>query len=156
MATMRITTLEPVLVSVPLRAPVSGVHGVTTAQKSVLVRVVTDTGHEGWGNVDPTPGYSKVSAESVHTTVARLAPALLGVDAFNLNAALVRMEREAAATEATAAVEMALVDLKARVLDVPVHSLLGGRVKEAVTLNAWIGTVAPDQAGQEAAAWLAR
>jgi L-alanine-DL-glutamate epimerase-like enolase superfamily enzyme len=57
---MLITTLEPVLVGVPLREPVSGVHGVTTIQQSVLVRVTTDTGHEGWGNVDPTPGYSRV------------------------------------------------------------------------------------------------
>jgi L-alanine-DL-glutamate epimerase-like enolase superfamily enzyme len=154
---MLITTLEPVLVGVPLREPVSGVHGVTTIQQSVLVRVATDTGHEGWGNVDPTPGYSKVSADSVHATVGRLAPALLGVDAFNIHAALARMDREAAvAAEAKAAVEMALVDLKARALGVPVHSLLGGRVRDVVTLNAWIGTVAPAQAAREAVAWLGR
>jgi L-alanine-DL-glutamate epimerase-like enolase superfamily enzyme len=154
---MLIAALEPMLVGVPLREPVSGVHGVTTIQQSVLVRVTTDAGHEGWGNVDPTPGYSRVSADAVHATVGRLAPALLGVDAFNIHAALARMDREAAtAAEAKAAVEMALVDLKARALGVPVHSLLGGRVKDAVTLNAWIGTVAPAQAAREAVAWLAR
>jgi L-Ala-D/L-Glu epimerase len=154
---VRITALEPILVGVPLRAPVSGVHGVTTLQQSVLVRVATDAGHEGWGNVDPTPGYSRISAESVHTTVGRLAPALLGADAFNLQAALAGMDREvAAASEAKAAVEMALIDLKARALGVPVHSLLGGRVRDAVTLNAWIGTVPPAQAAREAVAWLER
>ena len=154
---MRITALEPILVAVPLRAPVSGVHGVTTRQESVLVRVAADTGHEGWGNVDPTPGYSKVSAESVHATVERLTPLLLGVDAFNIHAALARMDRDAdAPSEAKAAVEMALVDLKARVLGVSVHSLLGGRVRDAVTLNAWIGTVPPVQAAREATAWLER
>jgi len=47
---------------------------------------------------------------------------------------------------ARAAVEMALCDLKARALGVPVHSLLGGRVKDRITLNAWIGTVPPAQA----------
>ena len=36
--TTRITTLEPILVGVPLREPVSGVHGVTAIQRSVLVR----------------------------------------------------------------------------------------------------------------------
>jgi L-alanine-DL-glutamate epimerase-like enolase superfamily enzyme len=154
---MLIAALEPMLVGVPLREPVSGVHGVTTSQQSVLVRVTTDTGHEGWGNVDPTPGYSKVSADSVHATIGRLVPALLGVDAFNIHAALARMDREAAAAaEAKAAVEMALVDLKARALGVPVHSLLGGRVRDVVTLNAWIGTVAPAQAAREAVAWLGR
>jgi muconate cycloisomerase len=154
---MGITAVEPVLVDVPLREPVRGVHGTTAVQRSVLVRVATDAGHEGWGNVDPTPGYSKVSADDVHATVGRLGAALAGADALNIRAALGRMDREAAgASEAKAAVEMALVDLKARALGVPVHSLLGGRVKDTVTLNAWIGTVAPDQAAREAVAWYER
>src|SRR5262245_14786969 len=151
---MRITAIEPVLVDVPLREPVSGVHGVTAVQRSVLVRVTTDTGHEGWGNVDPTPGYSRASADDVHTSVGRLVSAVVGGDALNTHAALARMDREVSeASEAKAAVEMALVDLKARALGIPVHSLLGGRVKDAVTLNAWIGTVPPVQAAREAVAW---
>jgi muconate cycloisomerase len=58
--------------------------------------------------------------------------------------------------EAKAAVEMALCDLKGRALGLPVHSLLGGKVKDDVTLNAWIGTVAPEQAAREALDWVAR
>jgi L-Ala-D/L-Glu epimerase / N-acetyl-D-glutamate racemase len=154
---VRITAVEPILVDVPLRAPVSGVHGTTTVQRSLLVRVATDTGSEGWGNVDPTPGYSPVSADEVHATVGRLAPVLAGAEAFNVHAALARMDQAAGGmSEATAAVEMALLDLKARALGIPVHSLLGGRVKDAVTLNAWIGTVSPAQAAREAVAWYER
>ena len=154
---MKITAIEPILVEVPLREPVSGVHGVTSVQRSVLVRVTSDAGVEGWGNVDPTPGYSAVSADDVHATVVRLAPALIGADAFNTHTALARMDRVTAGmSEAKAAVEMALIDLKARALGVPVHSLLGGRVKDAVTLNAWIGTVPPAQAAREAVAWVER
>lgn len=154
---MIVGAVEPILVDVPLREPVSGVHGTTAVQRSVLVRVTTDAGAEGWGNVDPTPGYSLESADDVHATVGRLAPALVGADAFNVHAALARMDRAAAgASEAKAAIEMALVDLKARALGVPVHSLLGGRVKDAITLNAWIGTVSPAQAAREAVAWLER
>jgi muconate cycloisomerase len=151
---MTIIAVEPILVDVPLREPVSGVHGVTSVQRSLLVRVTTDAGGEGWGNVDPTPGYSAVSADDAYATVRRLAPALAGTDAFNLHAALARMDQAATGmSEAKAAVEMALVDLKARALGVPVHSLLGGRVKDVVTLNAWIGTVPPAQAAREALAW---
>lgn len=154
---MRIQAVEPVLVDVPLREPVHGVHGTTTVQRSVLVRVTTDAGAEGWGDVDPTPGYSHESAAGVHATVGRLAPALAGADAFNVHAALARMDRATTgASEAKAAIEMALLDLKARALGVPAHSLLGGRVKDAVTLNAWIGTVPPAQAAREAVAWLER
>ncbi|HZI82415.1 MAG TPA: enolase C-terminal domain-like protein [Casimicrobiaceae bacterium] len=154
---MRIVAIEPVLVDVPLAAPVRGVHGTTSVQRSVLVRITTDEGVEGWGNVDPTPGYSLVSAVDIHDTVARLAPVLVGADPFNVNHALARMDRETAdGFEAKAAIEMALLDLKGRALGVPVHSLLGGALTHDVTLNAWIGTVAPEQAAREAAEWLRR
>src|SRR6266446_3779237 len=154
---MRIVSLEPILVDVPLADPVHGVHGVTTVQRSVLVRVTSDDGAEGWGNVDPTPGYSAMSAAEVHDTVRRIGPALAGADPFNLHRALALMDRAAPGRyEAIAVVEMALVDLKARALGLPVHSLLGGRVKNEITFNAWIGAVPPGRAAREAAEWLAR
>jgi muconate cycloisomerase len=154
---MHIVGIEPFLVDVPLREPVQGVHGTTSVQRSVLVRVATDAGAEGWGNVDPSPGYSAMSADEVVRTVRAMAPALVGADPFNLHHALALMDRsQEQRYEAKAAVEMALVDLKARALGASVHSLLGGRVKDEVTLNAWIGTVPPEQAAREALEWLRR
>ena len=154
---MRIVAVEPVLVEVPLAKPVRGVHGTTSIQRSVLVQVRTDEGVEGWGNVDPTPGYSLVSAVGIHDSVARLAPGLEGEDPFNLHRALDTMDRQTVeGFEAKAAIEMALLDIKGRALGVPVHSLLGGALTHEVTLNAWIGTVAPEQAAHEAAEWLCR
>ena len=157
MRPMRITAIEPALVDVPLREPVMGVHGRTSVQRSVLVRVTGADGAEGWGNVDPTPGYSAVSAADIYHAVRQLAPALLGADAFDVRRAHALM---AAATheafEARAAIEMALLDLKGRAVGLSVASLLGGTVKDRVTFNAWIGTVAPAQAAREALAWLDR
>jgi L-Ala-D/L-Glu epimerase len=154
---MRIVAVEPSIVEVPLRRPVRGVHGVTAVQRSVLVCVAAGEGVEGWGDVDPTPGYSRLSVEDIRETVTRLAPSLIGLDPFNIRAALAVMDAGVAGqSEAKAALEMALCDLKARVLGVPLHSLLGGRVKDRITLNAWIGTVPPAQAAAEAQDWLAR
>src|SRR5207249_8241984 len=154
---MRVVAITPILVEVPLRSTVQGVHGTTAVQRSVLVRVTTDGGGEGWGNVDPTPGYSLVSATDIHDSVARLAPALIGADPFNLHRALALMDRESAeGFEAKAAIEMALLDVKGRALGLPVHSLLGGALAPEVTLNAWIGTVPPEQAAREATGWLRR
>src|SRR5438067_819602 len=117
---MRIVAIEPVLVDVPLASPVRGVHGTTSVQRSVLARVTTDEGIEGWGNVDPTPGYSLVSAVDIHDAVARLAPALAGADPFNVNHVLARMDRETTeGFEAKAAIEMALLDLKGRAIGIP-------------------------------------
>ncbi len=154
---MRIVAVEPMIVEVPMRAPVKGVHGVTLAQRSVLVRVATDAEIEGWGNVDPSPGYTLMSADEIHAAITAWAPSLVGGDAMNLNAALAAMDRAAVgACEAKAAIEMALCDAKARALGIPVHSLLGGLTKSEVTLNAWIGTVPPAQAAAEALGWLER
>ena len=154
---MRIVTIQPILVAVPLTTPTRGVHGTTTVQRSVLVRVTTDDGVEGWGNVDPTPGYSRVTAAEIHDTVARLAPALKDADPFNLQRALAIMDSHVAeGFEAKAAIEMALLDVKGRALQVPVHSLLGGVLTHDVTLNAWIGTVPPELAAREATEWLRR
>jgi L-alanine-DL-glutamate epimerase-like enolase superfamily enzyme len=134
---MRIVAIEPMIVEVPMRTPVKGVHGVTRAQRSVLVRITTDADVEGWGNVDPSPGYTLMSADEIHTMINAWAPNLVGSDAMNLNAALAAMDRAVAGSyEAKAAVEMALCDVKARALGVPVHSLLGGCTKSEVTLNA--------------------
>ena len=154
---MRIAALEPILVEVPFKRPVAGVHGTRSGQRSVLLRVVADEGIEGWGNVDPTPGYSAMSAEEICATVRRLAAAVVGLDPFNVHRLIAAMDAAVAHRfEAKALLEMACWDLKGRALGLPVHLLLGGRVRDEVTLNAWIGTVAPEQAAREALDWLAR
>ena len=157
MPRMKILSVEPIVVDIPMRQPVSGVHGVAAVQRSVLVRVATDEGVEGWGNVDPTPGYSLMSAEEIRETIAALAPSLAGLDPGNVRRALAVMDAAVPERyEAKAGVEMALFDLKGRAVGLPVHSLLGGRVRDEVTLNAWIGTVPPERAAREAVEWLAR
>lgn len=153
---MKIIAVEPMLVDVPMKAPVHGVHGTTSVQRSVLVRVTAD-GVEGWGNVDPTPGYSLISAADVVDAVRRLTPALVGLDPFNIHRALAVMDRTLDERfEAKAAIEMALWDLKGKALGVPVHSLLGGSLKDEIPLNAWIGTVPPETAARQAVEWLGR
>src|SRR5262249_19853994 len=101
--------------------------------------------------------YSAMSTEDVHAAVGQLAPAVIGGDAFNIRRVLAAMDTVVPHRfEAKALIEMALWDVQGRALGVPVHRLLGGSVHDAITLNAWIGTVPPDQAAREALAWLAR
>lgn len=154
---MRITAVEPIVVDIPMHDPVKGVHGVTSAQRSVLVRLVTDHDLVGWGNVDPVPGYTLMSAGDIDAAIRLMAPALIDGDAMNVNIALATMDAVVpAGYEAKAAVEMALCDVKARALGIPVHLLLGGAIKTEIPLNAWIGTVPPEQAAVEARGWLER
>jgi L-alanine-DL-glutamate epimerase-like enolase superfamily enzyme len=51
---------------------------------------------------------------------------------------------------------MACVDLAARVARMPVHTYLGGAVKERLLFNAWIGILTPDEAVKETMSWKQR
>ena len=142
----------------PLRIPLKGVfrnaHDTKTRQDSIVVRVRTDEGAVGLGNVDPDPGHSEESFGETLRAVRALAPELAGRDPLNLSAALDLMDRSLPRhLDAKAALEMALFDLKGRVLNQPVHSLLGGRLKDEVRLNGWIGMLEPDAAAREALGW---
>jgi L-alanine-DL-glutamate epimerase-like enolase superfamily enzyme len=155
---MKITDVKAGAVVVPLRGSYTTAHGVLTVQRSVIARVDTDEGLVGWGNVDPAPGYSEMTVDQVLVSVdGALAPAIVGLDPLNVIAALARMEdTRPHDKEAHALLEMALLDIKGKALGAPVWSLLGGRVRERVALNAWIGAVPAAQAASEAAGWCAQ
>ncbi len=55
--------------------------------------------------------------------------------------------------DSKAAIEMACVDLAARIAGMPVHAYLGGAVKERLLFNAWIGILPPDEAAKETLDW---
>lgn len=155
---MKIAGIEPYLVEVPLRRAFRNAHAVKTVQRSVVVRLATDAGLEGAGNVDPSPGYSEATPEEIVRAIReRLAPALSGTDATSVRAAIGRMHRAAPeALDAQAAIEMALVDLNGKALGAPAHRLLGGAVRDVVSLNGWIGIVEPEAAAAAARDFWAR
>ena len=149
---MKITAIDTWLIRVPLRGVFRGGHGERTHQEGLAVRIRTDAGLEGAGNVDPNKGYSAVSAQECHETArGRLAPALIGRRADSVRALLAEMDRVAPeACEAQAAIEMALLDLNGKALGVPAHRLLGGAVKDTIHLNGWIGMLPPQEAAAAA------
>src|SRR6185295_17707092 len=55
---------------------------------------------------------------------------------------------------ARAAVEMACVELAARIQGVPLYGWLGGAVQSSVQFNGWIGELPPEEAAAEARRWL--
>lgn len=152
---MKITAIEVGVVTMPLKGTYATAHGTVAIQRSAIARIRTDAGLEGWGNVDPTPGYSEMGVEEVVAAAKeRLGPALVDSDPLNITAVLHRMDALCPGrNEAKALLEMALFDLKGKALGVPVWSLLGGKLRNEVALNAWIGAVPPERAAAEAAEW---
>ena len=152
---MKIEKVEVFGVAVPLIGEYKNAYLSKTVQKSAIVRVTASGGVSGLGNIDPTPGYSKEQTPE-HLAVLRgkLAPLLIGMDATNVHAVLAKIEPAVKGfLDSKAAIEMACVDLAARIAGLAVHAYLGGAVKDRLLFNAWIGILPPDEAAKETLAW---
>lgn len=136
---VRIQRIETWLAEIPTRRPHKLSFGVVTRLQYVLVRVTSQDGVYGWGEaaVLGGPTWSEESAESIYATVTEyLAPLLLGDDAARLETLRTAWDARVRGNAfAKAAVEMALVDLRARSLEIPAASLLGGVVRDRVELS---------------------
>lgn len=152
---LRIERVEVFGVAMPLVMEFKNAYLSKSVVKSAIVRVTATGGAVGYGNIDPTPGYSKESIEdSLKMIRDRLAPAVIGMDPTNLH----RLNAKLEATtpdylDAKATLDMACTDLSARVAGMPVHTYLGGAVKDRVSFNAWIGILPPDEAAKETRGW---
>ena len=152
---MKIEKVEVFGVAVPLIGEYKNAYLSKTVQKSAIVRITASGGVSGLGNIDPTPGYSKEQTPE-HLAVLRgkLAPLLIGMVATNVHAVLAKIEPAVKGfLDSKAAIEMACVDLAARIAGLPVHAYLGGAVKDRLLFNAWIGILPPDEAAKETLAW---
>ena len=155
----RIERVEVFGVAVPLAGGgFKNAYLTKTVQKSAVVRITAASGAVGLGNIDPSPGYSLESIEdSLAALRGTLAPAVSGFDPLNVHEVLARLDGcMAGFLDAKAAIEMACVDLAARVCGVPVSTYLGGAVKRDLRFNAWIGILPPDEAAAEARKWFER
>lgn len=149
---LTIASVEVVPVRLPLREPFVVAYATMSHVESVLVRLRTAEGAEGWGEATPD---SNVTGETYHGTAATLrhdlAPALLGRDARDREEMLRALDaRVEGAPAAKAALDVALHDLLARALGVPLWLLLGGRGTDALTISRVV-SMGPPAAMAEAA-----
>ena len=103
---------------------------------STVVRITTDAGVEGFGEVCPLgPAYLPAHGAGARAALESLAPAVLGLPATNLGAVNLAMDRALMGHEyAKSAVDTACWDVLGRRTGVPVCDLLGGRVSESFPL----------------------
>jgi muconate cycloisomerase len=151
---MKIADLRVVLADIPLKRPHKMSFTTLETVNFVLVRLETSDGLTGWGEAACLggPTWSEESAESVAATVERyIAPWLVGRDPTQIEALRLEMARRVQGNPfARAAVEMALWDLAGRALGVPVHRLVGGRVRDRVELSWSLAVPDPREEMEEA------
>jgi len=133
MESIRIETVEAILVDLPTIRAHQLAMAVMQRQTLVIVRLCCSDGVEGLGEATTIGGlsYGEESPEGIKLAIdTYLAPALVGQDATNARAALARLEKVARGNRfAKSALETALLDAQGKRLGVPVATLLGGAVR---------------------------
>ncbi len=128
---MRITAVETHLIRVPcsIGAPPRAFSGVAwTTLDTLLVRVATDAGLEGWGE-----GFGHAACPATRRAIeTQVAPAILGEDARDIRGLAHRLAqrvhlfgRNGPLTYALSAIDVALWDIAGKEAGVPLWRLLG-------------------------------
>lgn len=135
-----IESIETIIVDLPTIRPHKLAMHTMQNQTLVIIRVRCADGIEGIGESTTIGGlsYGNESPDSIKINIDRhFAPLLIGKDASNINAAMLRLERSIRGnTFAKSGIESALLDALGKRLNLPVSELLGGRVRDALPV-AW-------------------
>jgi L-alanine-DL-glutamate epimerase-like enolase superfamily enzyme len=113
---------------------------------TTLLRLTTDTGLSGWGEVCPIPHYLPAYAQGVAPAIEYLAPVLLGANPIGPEALMAKADAYLLGHDyAKSALDIALWDLTAQAANLPLHALLGGQRQADMPLYHSITCVAPDE-----------
>ena len=113
---------------------------------STVVRITTDAGLVGWGEVCPLgPAYLPAYAAGVRSGLRELGPSLLGLDPRALLGLQHAMDGALKGHAfVKSAVDMACHDILGKAAGLPVVTLLGGRQGEGVALYRAISQASPE------------
>jgi muconate cycloisomerase len=126
----------------------------------VFVRVESDDGTVGWGEQRVVPSWSYETIESVTSTIRNhFAPILVGRDPFGIHAIHRDLDRALSPSVsngmpfARAAVDVALHDLCGHIAGLPIHALLGGKIRDQVELCWALSVGSVDEVAAAAREW---
>jgi len=133
---MKIVAIETHLIRVPCNigaAPTAFLGVGWATLDTLLVRVVTDQGLEGWGE-----GFGHACCPATRTVVdTQLAPAVIGEDARDIRGLMARLAqrlhlfgRNGPHVYALSALDVALWDIAGKAANLPLWRLLGGTAEE--------------------------
>ncbi|HEX2186410.1 MAG TPA: mandelate racemase/muconate lactonizing enzyme family protein [Chloroflexota bacterium] len=140
---MKISGITPWIVDVPVAVQeTQGTQGTVAPRRHrqyVFVQVETDEGITGWGEITTYPG--AVANRAVCAMLRELAPLLVGEDPSRIERiwqrifrAFTYMGTRGATTAITSGVDIALWDIRGKALGLPVYELLGGPVRDTISL----------------------
>lgn len=154
---MRITGVEAIPIEVPLRpssepgglAPYVGNDESIESVRRMLVRIETDGGVVGWGELWPDAALSVPATKA--TIETDVAERVVGTPVWNVEPLAEAFAREYFdARSFVGAVEVAMWDAHGKHLGVPLYQLLGGRCRETVPVAYLMGILDADRSREHA------
>jgi len=150
---MKITAVNATPTSLVVNPKLAIVSAAGTHPEShyLAITIHTDEGLVGHGEATVAPAWSGENQSTALVLIQQmLSTALIGADPMLTNVLADRMDRMLIGNPFTkAALEMALLDLKGKILGLPVHMLLGGaRRSTKVPLKFSIGAFSPKEAAR--------
>ena len=137
---MKITDVQAFPVSFPLETPAQDATGVWHSWDTVIVKITTEDGTFGYGEIGPIHGGGIPIFKAM--VDCKLRDLLIGEDAFDRERLYEKMVgrgtssyalgQKGAIVTAVAGIDIALWDLVGKILEAPVYQLLGGCVHERI------------------------
>jgi len=155
---MKIVGVSTTVVALPRSATLTTSYGSGDLATTVVVQLHTDTGEVGIGQTAVAPRSYGETAEGILTNIQHhLAPVVVGREVDSIEAIHGDLMRALPHHWSShAGVEIALWDLMGKQLGVPVYELLGGKVRDGLTLMGFVHHAAPDVMAAEAVAEVER
>ncbi len=137
---MKITNIRSWTVKIPWdHNPGAGVVRDPGTRAFIFVQVETDAGINGWGEVTTYPG--PVANRAVAAYIDQIGDWLKGENPANIEALWHKLFRSmtyvgtrGATTAAISAIDIALWDIRGKMLGQPIYQLLGGPVRDRIAL----------------------
>lgn len=131
-----ITAVTTRILELPVQAVHSHGSGDVAMIKTVLVQIETDAGITGFGEASPWSVFTGTAEGNAAAIDRYYKPFLLGANPMETEKLLFQAEREVVhCTEARAAVETALLDIKGQVLGCSLSELIGGSCHGSIPLS---------------------
>lgn len=137
---LKIKSVSAYLVQWPLKMKRQhGVGGVQESFPGAIIKIVTDTGLTGWGEVGPWSVFTGTAEGNVAAIMNYMKPLLIGADPTRVTYLLGGIDKAITGhSEGKAAVEMALLDIVGKHFGISVSQMLGGAYRDRVPLSVTI------------------
>lgn len=157
---MKITKVEVYPVTIPYPVPYASSHGSRAAQQQTILKIYTDEGVVGLGEAVYRPKRGWVQEVNVIALTKYFAPGLIGENPLEVDRLINQFKidnyrfggSDCPYLSALHAVDIALYDIWGKAMGVPVHQLLGGKVRSTVGLTRSIPIKSPEETAERAIA----